>query len=145
MYLQRELLLPDWDYDDCGVHSLSNKQPAANSGLYGVHLQSRLLPSPERNCCDDDGLRGLPGGNILCRRRIILHKLRCWLLHGCGGDGRNELHIVHCRHIQHRRDEHGLHNLPCQQLPEHGGHGRDELHGLPDEQCGVCGSDELLL
>jgi hypothetical protein len=38
-----------------------------------------------------------------------------------------------------------VHHLRRQQLLGHGGHGGDELHGLPDEQCGVCGSDELLL
>ena len=38
-----------------------------------------------------------------------------------------------------------VHRLRRQQLLEHGGRGGDELHGLPDEQCGVCRRDELLL
>ena len=88
---------------------------------------------------------GVCSGQTQPRLPNRLRRLRCWFFDGLWIDGRNELHIVRCWHIQHRRDEHGLHNLPCQLLLEHGGHGGDELHGLPDEQCGVCGSDELLL
>ena len=79
---------------------------------------------------------------VLHRR---LRQLRGRLLHGRGGDGRIELHSVRCRHLQHRRDQHGLHFMRRQQLLEYGGDGRIELHGLPDEQCSGGGSDELLL
>jgi len=85
--------------DDRSLLALPNKQRCAYTGLYSVHLQRRPLPCPERNCCDDDGLRGLPSGNLLCRRRIFLHRLRVWLLHGHDIDRRDELHSMRCRHV----------------------------------------------
>ena len=100
----------------------------------------------ERHNDQLSGGDGLRGGDVPAFRWAeFVFKLRGWLFDGLSIDRRNGLHIVYCRHLQHRHDQHGLYDLRRQQLLEHGGHGGDKLHGLSCEQCSGGRRDELLL
>ena len=70
-------------------------------------------------------MHGLCSGNIfIISKRDVLCHLLSWLLHGYNRDGRDQLHSVYCRHIQHIFGSYHVPDLPWLQ------HVCDTVHEL---------------